>query len=74
MSGRAKHGQTRQNGVNRGQTEQNEAKWDTRGQKGQNIFKDGDCPRDGDHHRDGDYPKDCGHPKDFYHPTGLLLS
>ena len=35
-----------QNGVERGQTEQNGAIW---GQKGQNLFKDVDCPRDGDH-------------------------
>ena len=36
-----------------GQTEQNGA---TRGQLGQNLFKDGDCLRNGDHPRDSSFP------------------
>ena len=47
------------NRANQGQMQQN---GDTRGQKGQNIFKDGDCPMVGDH------PRVCDHPMDSYFP------
>ena len=47
------------NGANRGHMEQNGPKKgpneDKMGHIGQNLLKDGDCPRNGDHPRDSSF-------------------
>ena len=50
------------NMANGGQMEENVPKIGPNGDKrsniGQNLFKDGDCPRDGDYPRNGDHYRD----------------
>ena len=66
-----KMGSNRSNQAKRRQTEPNGPKLskmgtngEKRGQFGQNLFKDRDCPRDGDHPGDADHPSDGDHPRD----------
>ena len=61
------------NAAKRGETRPNGAKmWtngDKKGQSGQNLLKDGDCPRYGDHPRDSYCPMDIGHTRNGYHTS-----